>query len=112
MTKLLNSLTEHKADIPSCTDEEFGFLSELLKSKELNALVNVHNKILSNVKDDKFCPVLSNSMDIDVDVLDMLATKTYTSEESKELFYLLQKPHIQVSWEEKKKKTISTFLND
>lgn len=95
LTKLLNSLEEHKSDIPSCTDEEFGFLSELLKSKELNALVNVHNKILANIKDDKFFPVLSNSMEIDVDVLDMLASKTHKSEECKELFYLLQKPHIQ-----------------
>lgn len=96
LSKLLNSLQENKSDIPSCTEEEFGFLSELLQSKELNALVNVHNKILSNVKDDKFFPVLSNSMDIDVEVLDLLSTKTHISPECKELFHLLQKPHIQV----------------
>lgn len=96
MSKLLNSLQESKSDIPSCTEEEFGFLSELLQSKELNALVNVHNKILNNVKDDKFFPVLSNSMDIDVEVLDLLSTKTHVSAECKELFHLLQKPHIQV----------------
>ncbi|XP_015607423.1 MAGUK p55 subfamily member 7 isoform X3 [Cephus cinctus] len=95
LSKLLNSLEENKTEIPSCTDEEFGFLSDLLKSKELNALVNVHNKILTNVKDDKFFPVLSNAMDIDVEVLDLLSTKTHLSEECKELFYLLQKPHIQ-----------------
>ncbi|XP_020282141.1 MAGUK p55 subfamily member 7 isoform X4 [Pseudomyrmex gracilis] len=95
LSKLLNSLQENKSDIPSCTEEEFGFLSELLQSKELNALVNVHNKILSNVKDDKFFPVLSNSMDIDVEVLDLLSTKTHISAECKELFHLLQKPHIQ-----------------
>ncbi|XP_043286650.1 MAGUK p55 subfamily member 7 isoform X4 [Venturia canescens] len=95
LTKLLNSLEENKTEIPSCTDEEFGFLSDLLRSKELNALVTVHNKILSNVKDDKFFPVLSNAMDIDVEVLDMLSTKTHISEECKELFYLLQRPHIQ-----------------
>ncbi|XP_063987285.1 MAGUK p55 subfamily member 7 isoform X2 [Diachasmimorpha longicaudata] len=95
LSKLLNSLEEHKNDIPSCTDEEFGFLNDLLRSKELNALVNVHNKILANVQDEKFAPVLSNSMDIDVEVLDMLSTKTHVSEECKELFYLLQRPHIQ-----------------
>ncbi|XP_012523278.1 MAGUK p55 subfamily member 7 isoform X5 [Monomorium pharaonis] len=95
LSKLLNSLQENKSEIPSCTEEEFGFLSELLQSKELNALVNVHNKILSNIKNDKFFPVLSNSMDIDAEILDMLATKTHISPECKELFHLLQKPHIQ-----------------
>lgn len=96
LSKLLNSLEENKTELPSCTDEEFGFLSELLRSKELNALVNVHNKIISNSKDDKFFPVLSNSMDIDVEVLDLLATRTHLSEDCKELFHLLQRPHIQV----------------
>ncbi|XP_035739880.1 MAGUK p55 subfamily member 7-like isoform X4 [Vespa mandarinia] len=95
LSKLLNSLRENKSEIPSCTEEEFGFLSELLQSKELNALVTVHNKILNNVKDDKFFPVLSNSMDIDIEVLDLLSTKTHISEEYKELFHLLQKPHMQ-----------------
>ncbi|XP_034187052.2 membrane palmitoylated protein 7-like protein metro isoform X4 [Osmia lignaria lignaria] len=95
LSKLLNSLQANKNEIPSCTDEEFGFLSELLQSKELNALVNVHNKILNNVKDDKFFPVLSNSMDIDIDVLNLLATKVHVSKDCKELFHLLQKPHIQ-----------------
>lgn len=93
LSKLLNSLQENKNEIPSCTEEEFGFLSELLQSKELNALVNVHNKILNNVKDDKFFPVLSNSMDIDIEVLDLLST--HVSKDCKELFHLLQKPHIQ-----------------
>ncbi|XP_057334751.1 MAGUK p55 subfamily member 7 isoform X4 [Microplitis mediator] len=95
LSTLLNSLEENKTEIPSCTDEEFGFLSELLRSKELNALVNVHKKIQSNVEDDKFFPVLSNSMDIDVEILDMLASKTHGSELCRELFHLLQKPHIQ-----------------
>ncbi|XP_043461271.1 MAGUK p55 subfamily member 7 isoform X1 [Leptopilina heterotoma] len=95
LSKLLNSLVESKADIPSCTDEEFGFLSELLQSKELNALVKVHNKVLHNIKDDKFYPMLSNAMDIDVDVLEVLATKTHVSQDCRELFQLLQRPHIQ-----------------
>ncbi|XP_008553755.1 MAGUK p55 subfamily member 7 isoform X2 [Microplitis demolitor] len=95
LSTLLNSLEENKTEIPSCTDEEFGFLSELLRSKELNALVNVHKKIQSNVEDDKFFPILSNSMDIDIEILDMLASKTHGSELCRELFHLLQKPHIQ-----------------
>ncbi|XP_074101622.1 membrane palmitoylated protein 7-like protein metro isoform X4 [Cotesia typhae] len=95
LSTLLNSLEENKSEIPSCTDEEFGFLSDLLRSKELNALVNVHKKIQSNAEDDKFFPVLSNSMDIDVEILDMLASKTHGSELCRELFHLLQKPHIQ-----------------
>ncbi|XP_046411467.1 MAGUK p55 subfamily member 7 isoform X5 [Neodiprion pinetum] len=95
LSKLLASLEKNKAELPSCTDEEFGFLSELLRSKELNALVNVHNKITSNSKDDKFFPVLSNAMDVDIDVLDLLSTRTHVSEDCKELFHLLQKPHIQ-----------------
>ncbi|XP_046735562.1 MAGUK p55 subfamily member 7-like isoform X5 [Diprion similis] len=95
LSKLLASLEKNKAELPSCTDEEFGFLSELLRSKELNALVNVHNKITSNSKDDKFFPVLSNAMDVDIDVLDLLSTRTHVSDDCKELFQLLQKPHIQ-----------------
>ncbi|XP_033224040.1 MAGUK p55 subfamily member 3-like [Belonocnema kinseyi] len=95
LSKLLNSLVENKSELPSCTDEEFGFLSELLQSKELNALVKVHNKVLVNIKDDKFFPILSNAMDVDVDVLQVLSTKAHTSEECRELFQLLQKPHIQ-----------------
>lgn len=73
------------------------FLGELLQSKELNALISVYQKVLTNVKDDKFLPILSNSMDIDVEVLEILATKTHVSEDIKELFHLLQKPNIQVS---------------
>ncbi|XP_011160118.1 MAGUK p55 subfamily member 7 isoform X2 [Solenopsis invicta] len=95
LSKLLNSLQENKTEIPSCTEEEFGFLSELLQSKELNALVNVHNKILNNLKNDKFFPVLSNSMDINADILNLLKSKMHISSEFKELFYLLQKPHLQ-----------------
>jgi hypothetical protein len=67
----------------------------LLQSKELHALVNVHNKIISNGASDKFFPMLSTSMHVMVDVLEVLATKLHVSEECKELFYLLQKPHVQ-----------------
>lgn len=96
LTNLLSTLETNKSEIPNCTDEEFGFLSELLQSKELNALVQVHNKIVHQLKNENVAPVLSNSMDIDVEVLDQLSHKTHSSEDCKELFFLLQKPHIQV----------------
>ncbi|XP_011497990.1 PREDICTED: MAGUK p55 subfamily member 7 isoform X3 [Ceratosolen solmsi marchali] len=95
LSKLLSALEANRASIPSCSDEEFNFLSELLQSKELNALVQVYNKILKNLKDDKFFPILSNAMEINVEVLGLLASKTHASDEFKELFQLLQKPHVQ-----------------
>jgi hypothetical protein len=95
LSKLLSALEANRASIPSCSDEEFNFLSEFLQSRELNALVQVYNKILRNLKDEKFSPILSNAMEINVEVLGMLSTKTHASEEFKELFQLLQKPHVQ-----------------
>lgn len=84
-------------DLPS-SEEELNFLNELLKSKELHALVKVHNKILSNGASPKFFPILSTSMNVMVDVLDDLSHKITTSEDCRELFHLLQKPHIQVKF--------------
>lgn len=93
LTKLLNSLKDATA---LHSVEEISFLSELLQSKELNALVTVHNKIIANGKDDKFFPMLSTSMQIALEVLDMLAQRCHISSDCKELFQLLQTPHIQV----------------
>ncbi|XP_014206503.1 MAGUK p55 subfamily member 7 isoform X2 [Copidosoma floridanum] len=96
LSKVLSALDAHRASAPTFTsDDEFGFLSDLLRSKELNALVHVYNKIQKNLKDDKFSPVLSNAMEINVEVLSLLANKTQVSDEFKELFLLLQKPHVQ-----------------
>lgn len=94
LSRLLTSL-QQATELPS-TEEELGFLSDLLQSKELHALVNAHNKIITNGASDKFCPVLSTSMHVLLDVLDVLASRTHMSDDCKELFYLLQKPHIQV----------------
>lgn len=94
LSRLLTSL-QQATELPS-TEEELGFLSDLLQSKELHALVNVHNKILCNGASDKFFPILSTSMHVMLDVLDVLASKTHTSEDCKELFFLLQRPHVQV----------------
>uniref|UniRef100_A0A1Y1MLC3 L27 domain-containing protein n=1 Tax=Photinus pyralis TaxID=7054 RepID=A0A1Y1MLC3_PHOPY len=93
LSRLLTSLQQAK-ELPS-TEEELGFLSNLLQSKELHALVNVHNKIISNGASDKFFPMLSTSMHVMFDVLEVLAPKTPLSEDCKELFYLLQRPHVQ-----------------
>ncbi|XP_046470442.1 MAGUK p55 subfamily member 7-like isoform X1 [Neodiprion pinetum] len=95
LSKLLNSLEDNKTELPSCSEEELNFLSEILKSKELNALVNVHNKIINISNDDKFFPVLSNSMDVNIDVLDVLVPKTRASADCKQLFLLLQNRHMQ-----------------
>ncbi|XP_015516192.2 MAGUK p55 subfamily member 7 isoform X5 [Neodiprion lecontei] len=95
LSKLLNSLEDNKTELPSCSEEELNFLSEILKSKELNALVNVHNKIINLSNDDKFFPVLSNSMDVNIDVLDVLVPKTRGSADCKQLFLLLQNRHMQ-----------------
>lgn len=94
LSKLLLSLEEVKTDL-STTEEEFGFLSELLQSKELHALVKVHNIILNNGKDEKFHPTLSNAMQIALEVLDLMAPKAVLIDDAKEVFLILQKPHVQ-----------------
>ncbi|KAJ9599917.1 hypothetical protein L9F63_009745 [Diploptera punctata] len=94
LSRLLVSLEEARQVLPS-SEEEFGFLSDLLQSKELHALVKVHNKIISNGKDEKFHPTLSNSMQIALEVLDVVSPKIGVKDECKEIFMLLQKPHIQ-----------------
>ncbi|XP_069679154.1 MAGUK p55 subfamily member 7 isoform X5 [Periplaneta americana] len=94
LSRLLVSLEEARQVLPS-SEEEFGFLSDLLQSKELHALVKVHNKIISNGKDEKFHPTLSNSMQIALEVLDVIGPRVGLREECKEIFMLLQKPHIQ-----------------
>ncbi|XP_056636431.1 MAGUK p55 subfamily member 7 isoform X3 [Diorhabda sublineata] len=93
LTRLLTSL-QQATNLPS-TEEELGFLSNLLQSKELHALVNVHNTIISNGSSDRFFPLLSTSLDILTEILEEIAQRPYMSPDCKELFYLLQKPHIQ-----------------
>lgn len=94
LSRLLASLEESRQELPS-SEEEFGFLSELLQSKELHALVKVHNKILDNGKDDNFRPVLSTSMQIALETLDVILPRISLSDDCKQLFLLLQTPHLQ-----------------
>ncbi|XP_014262002.1 MAGUK p55 subfamily member 7 isoform X2 [Cimex lectularius] len=94
LSGLLASLEESRRHLPS-SEEEFGFLSELLQSKELHALVKVHNKIVENGRDDKLNPVLSSCMQVAIEVVELLLPLTEKSKTCKELFTLLQKPHLQ-----------------
>lgn len=89
---MLTSLKEVQSD-----GEDVAFLSELLQSKQLHALVQVHNKIVARGKDDKFYPLLSNAMQVTLEVLELLADVLSVSKEYEELLGLLQKPHFQVS---------------
>ncbi|XP_072930983.1 MAGUK p55 subfamily member 7 isoform X1 [Epargyreus clarus] len=91
LTRLLTSLKE----VPSGGEEDLAFLSELLQSKQLNALVQVHNKIVAKGKDDKFYPLLSNAMQVTLEVLEMFGQVVTTSKDYDELLSLLQKPHFQ-----------------
>lgn len=52
MTDLYLNL-QKASNLPT-TEEELAFLNELLQSKELNALVTIHNKILGNVEHRRF----------------------------------------------------------
>lgn len=77
--------------------EDVAFLTELLQSKQLHALVQVHNKIVAKGKDDKFYPLLSNAMQVTIEVFELLHGVVPVSKEYGELLNLLQKPHFQVS---------------
>ncbi|XP_063393906.1 MAGUK p55 subfamily member 7 isoform X1 [Cydia fagiglandana] len=90
LTRLLSSLKEVQSG-----GEDVAFLSELLQSKQLHALVQVHNKIAAKGKDDKFFPLLSNAMQVTLEVLDLLGNVVSVSKEYQELLSLLQKPHFQ-----------------
>lgn len=91
VSSLLETLQESSASF-SANDEELVFLSTLLQSKELNALVHVHNSIVN----EQSHPVLSNAMQISLEVLDVLLSRLALNDDCKELFVLLQRPNLQV----------------
>ncbi|XP_050419754.1 MAGUK p55 subfamily member 7 isoform X2 [Adelges cooleyi] len=92
---LLESL-EGSRDAISASKEELDFLSNLLQSKELHALFKVYNTIVDRVRDDRRCsPVLSSSMQTTLDVMEVLLPRISLSDTSRQLFHLLQNPHIQ-----------------
>ncbi|XP_052863090.1 MAGUK p55 subfamily member 7 isoform X4 [Anopheles cruzii] len=92
ISKLITSLkeTDNLSD-----EQDLGFLQNLLQSKELNALVNVHSKVAKINKDDRIAPLLSASMQVLMEVLELLAPRCHISPICKEMFHLLQTPHLQ-----------------
>ncbi|XP_034255623.1 MAGUK p55 subfamily member 7 isoform X2 [Thrips palmi] len=94
LPSLLQALNQCRTSVPA-TDEALNFLTGVLKSRELNALVNVHGQISNRVKDECFHPILSNGLQIAVEVLDLLTTRKNLSPDFEEICSLLKNPHLQ-----------------
>ncbi|XP_037809261.1 MAGUK p55 subfamily member 7 isoform X4 [Lucilia sericata] len=92
LSKLITSLKDTDS---LSNDQEIDFLKALLESKELNALVNVHSKVAKVGRDDRLAPILSTSAMILYEVLEQLSQRCHLSDECREAFHLLQKPHLQ-----------------
>ena len=80
------------------SEEEYGFLSNLLRSKELHALFRIHNKILEKDRNEKYRPILASSMQIVLEILNTIMPLVEENEDYKELFFHLQKPHLQARY--------------
>lgn len=63
LSKLVSSLKEAES-LSGEHVQDMDFLQQLLESKELNALVNVHTKVANIGKDDRLAPLLSSSMQV------------------------------------------------
>lgn len=96
LSGLLASLQETNGSVCN-SDEEYMFLNNLLRSKELHALFKVHNKIVEKDRNERYRPVLASSMQIVLEILDTIMPYLEENEDCKELFFHLQKPHLQVS---------------
>lgn len=72
------------------------FINKMLRSKELHALFKVHNKIVEKDRNEKYRPVLASSMQIVLEILDAILPLVNKDEDCRELFYHLQKSHLQV----------------
>jgi hypothetical protein len=105
--QLLSSLNEAKTTIHG-SDEDFGFLSSLLNSREIQALIRVHSTISRSQNGGQpiengdgspdgssLSPVETNCEDLAYEVLDLLHPLASKYREARELYYLLQKPHFQ-----------------
>ncbi|XP_045117056.1 MAGUK p55 subfamily member 7-like isoform X4 [Portunus trituberculatus] len=94
---LLSSLEKARVQLDS-DEEDFGFLADLLKSRELQALVNVHNKFpLSQInRTRKTCQALmSNAEEIGISIMKEIHGCTIPTGDAIELFAILQSPHLQ-----------------
>ncbi|KAK7604400.1 hypothetical protein V9T40_005586 [Parthenolecanium corni] len=94
LSGLLASLQETNGNVCN-SDEEYMFLNNLLRSKELHALFKVHNKIVEKDRNERYRPVLASSMQIVLEILDTIMPYLEENEDCKELFFHLQKPHLQ-----------------
>ncbi|XP_063698474.1 MAGUK p55 subfamily member 7 isoform X2 [Culicoides brevitarsis] len=92
LSKLISSLNDAET---LSGESDLLFLRTLLQSKELNALVTVHGKVAKIGKDDRLAPVLSDSMQVALEVLELLAPRCLISPLCREIFHLLQTPHLQ-----------------
>lgn len=92
ISKLITSLKESEG---LSDEQDLGFLQNLLQSKELNALVNVHSKVAKINKDDRIAPLLSSSMQVLLETLELLSPRCHISPLCREIFHLLQTPHLQ-----------------
>lgn len=108
LSGLLASLQETNGNVCN-SDEEYMFLNNLLRSKELHALFKVHNKIVEKDRNERYRPVLASSMQIVLEILDTIMPYLEENEDCKELFFHLQKPHLQVSFFDVPKKTLIFF---
>lgn len=61
LTKLAISLKESGC---LSSEKELDFLQDLLESREINALVNIHTKVGKITKDEKCAPIMSSSMQV------------------------------------------------
>ncbi|CAG0903374.1 unnamed protein product, partial [Cyprideis torosa] len=92
---LISSLEGMKDNLPT-SDEEFGFLQKLLQSREIKALMQVHQAVATSSDDNASGPVLGNMEDVVNDVLDEIEGLAAKYREARELFEMLQNPHFQV----------------
>lgn len=63
LSKLVTSLKEAES---LSSEQELSFLQNLLESKEINALVSVHSKVGKVGKDERFAPLMSTSMQVNM----------------------------------------------
>lgn len=95
LSGLLACLQETHGSV-CASDEEYMFLNNILRSKELHALFKVHNKIVEKDRNERYRPILASSMQIILEILDTIIPYLDENEDCKELFFHLQKPHLQV----------------
>ena len=94
---VLNTLDLNLDQVTSLRKDDIAFLKRIFKSKQINALFKIYNKVERKAFHKQHTPILSTSVNVIIDVLDVLAQFLHHSgPDVNELFMLLQKAHIQV----------------